>query len=120
MDRINIAGKVTGEIWRVHEADKEIVCFMLENKATWFRIEYDKKILPDRADYMVEMLGVAAQEDNEIEVALEYESSPEQKSSLFHDVKYIQIRARLQPTVQFVATEMMLHDYTVVSANFRT
>ncbi len=95
MARIETTGKVSGELWRVHEADKEIICFMLKNEPVWFRIEYDKEIMPGRADHMAEMLNLAAQEGNGIEVVLEYESTAGKESPLFRNVKYIQVRAEL-------------------------
>ncbi len=119
MTRINIAGKVIGDVWRVHETDKEIICFMLKNEPAWFRIKYNREIALGRADYMVEMLQVAAQKDNDIEVALEYELSFEQKSPLFHDVKYIQIRVRPRPTIQPVETETRRQGSSAVAAHFR-
>ncbi len=97
MARIEATGKVKGELWRVHEADKEILCFMLDNESAWFRIEYDRNILPGRADHMAEMLALAAQEGNGIEVMLEYEAAAGESTPLFRDVKYIQVRAELAP-----------------------
>ena len=98
MARKHASGKVTGEVWRVHETDKEFICFMLENEPVWFRIEYNKNIMPERTNYMAEMLALAAQKESGIEVALEDESSGGEKRPLFREVKYIQIRAQ-QPTV---------------------
>ncbi len=97
MARIETTGKVRGELWRVHEADKEILCFMLDNEPVWFRIEYDKGILPGRADHMAKMLAVAAQDGSGMEVVLEYEPPVGGESPLFRKVKYIQVRAELSP-----------------------
>ena len=98
MARKHVSGKVTGEVWRVHETDKEFICFMLENEPVWFRIEYNKNIMPERTNYMAEMLNIAGQKGSGIEVALENESTGGEKTPLFREVKYIQIRAQ-QPTV---------------------
>ncbi len=99
MARMEATGKVSGELWRVHEAGKEIICFMLEGETAWFRIEYDTEVLPGRADHMAKMLSLAAEKGNGIEVLLEYDLPEGSESPLFRNVKYIQVRAAY-PSVQ--------------------
>ncbi len=93
-----LEGNVIGEVWRAQEAAKEIVYFLVQGQARWFRIEYTGELMLARANYVSEKLKAAAASGGGIEVGVDYDEitvgePPHTPLTTFNLVKYIQIRA---------------------------
>jgi hypothetical protein len=91
-------GNVIGEVWRAQESDTEIVYFVAEGEANWFRIEYTGLAMLERAEFLAQKLKAAAGSGTGIEVGVDYDEltvgePPATPATTFNLVRYIQVRA---------------------------